>query len=114
MTGSPKLIGLFRRREGSTPEEFRDYYETRHAPFAISLFGDLFASYRRNYVETPDGIDVVTEIVFADRAAMEQMFARSQADPAIREAIANDEAAFMDRSATQLLVIDEHTETSLP
>lgn len=121
-----KLIGLFRRKEGTSAAEFRDYYEQRHAPFALSHFGHLFASYTRNYVDprptgpadsqsrvVDAGIDVVTEIVFHDDAAMREMFAMSKRDPSLREAIAADEAAFMDRDANQILLASDHPSIQL-
>lgn len=113
-----KLIGLFHRKDGLSAAGFRDYYEDRHAPFAYSLFGHLFASYTRNYVDAGSsgsrprgvdaGIDVVTEIVFHDDAAMREMFAMAERDPELREAIATDEAAFMDRDASQVLLVTDH------
>ena len=113
-----KLIGLFHRKPGTSAEEFRDYYEDHHAPFAYSLFGHLFASYTRNYVDAGQaagqtrvvdaGIDVVTEIVFHDDAAMREMFAMAERDPELREAIATDESAFMDREASQVLLVTDH------
>ncbi|MFC0863176.1 EthD domain-containing protein [Sphaerimonospora cavernae] len=119
----PKLIGLFRRKDGLTAAEFRDYYENHHAPFAVSLFGHLFAGYTRSYVDHWDGqpapgrrapeFDVVTEIVFADEAAMEAMFAMSAAHPEVREAIVADEAAFMNRDATRLLITKDHAASVL-
>ena len=109
-----KLIGLFHRKAGTSVAEFRDYYENHHAPFAAAHFGHLFASYTRNYVDqapaagSPSAIDVVTEIVFHDDAALREMFAMTEADPALREAIGVDEAAFMDRAASQVLLVTEH------
>ncbi|KQY54322.1 MULTISPECIES: EthD domain-containing protein [unclassified Nocardioides] len=117
----PKLIGLFHRKEGLSAGEFRDYYENHHAPFAMSHFAHLFASYTRNYVDPPyaeggapanhDGIDVVTEIVFHDDAAMHEMFAMADRDPSLREAIATDEAAFMNPAANRILLVADHPST---
>lgn len=112
-----KLIGLFSRKPGTSAHDFRAYYEQHHAPLASSKFGHLFASYTRNYVEPgPDlggrgDIDVVTEIVFHDDAAMREMFTMTQADPALRAAIADDEAVFMDRDATRILLVSDHEST---
>jgi uncharacterized protein (TIGR02118 family) len=114
-----KLIGLFHRKEGTSVAEFRTYYEDHHAPFAAAHFGHLFASYTRNYVDEasapgkPSAIDVVTEIVFHDDAALQEMFAMTEADPALREAIGADEAAFMDRSASRILLVTEHESSPL-
>lgn len=111
-----KLIGLFHRKDGLSTAEFRDYYENHHAPFAVSHFGHLFASYTRNYIDpdTTDGsgavaadIAVVTEIVFPDDAAMQEMFAMAERDPALRAAIATDEAAFMNREANRILLVGD-------
>lgn len=107
----PKLIGLFRRKKGFSAGQFRDYYENYHAPFAASHFGHLFAGYTRNYVEHSvrgeHDVDVLTEIVFPDHEAMAAMFAMTRHDPALGRAIAADEATFMDRDATQLLIITD-------
>ena len=113
-----KLIGLFHRREGLSVADFRAYYEDHHAPFACSHFGHLFASYTRNYVDAGPaddttravdaGLDVVTEIVFHDDAAMREMFAMAERDPSLRTAIATDEAAFMDRDANQIVLVTDH------
>lgn len=114
-----KLIGLFRRKAGTSSDDFRSYYEQRHAPFAVSHFGHLFESYTRNYVARAPrdldttGIDVVTEIVFRDDSAMQEMFAMTERDPSLRDAIATDEAAFMDRDASQILLVGDHPSTTL-
>ncbi|CAM3348114.1 EthD domain-containing protein [Nocardioides dubius] len=110
-----KLIALFTRKPDSSRAEFRDYYEHQHAPFTTSLFGHLWTSYTRNYLaEDGSGPDVVTEIVFHDDAAMQEMFAITQRDPAIRDAIFADEAAFMDRSVTRMFLSTEASSTELP
>lgn len=110
-----KLIALFTRKAGSSRAEFRDYYENNHAPFATSLFGHLWTSYTRNYLDEGDGTgpDVVTEIVFIDDAAMQEMFAITRRDPSIRDAIFADEAAFMDRAVTRMFLSPEATSTDL-
>ena len=115
-----KLIGLFKRRDDLTAAEIRDYYEHPHAPLALSHLGHLFASYTRNYVaHEMDGegnpvehaYDVVTEIVFADDAAMERMFAMTTTDPAVRAAISADEARFMDKAGSRILLVTDHAVT---
>ncbi|KRF10478.1 EthD domain-containing protein [Nocardioides sp. Soil796] len=120
----PKLIGLFHRKDGLSAAEFRDYYENHHAPFAMSHFAHLFASYTRNYVDAPyaddgapshhDGVDVVTEIVFHDESAMHEMFAMAEQDPSLRGAIAADEAAFMNREANRILLVTDHESSAGP
>jgi uncharacterized protein (TIGR02118 family) len=104
-----KLIALFHRLPGSTPEEFREYYENRHAPLASRHYGHLFASYTRNYVARAvdaDGPipDVITEIVFRNEAALREMFAIATARPDVSREIAADEASFMDVGARQMFL----------
>lgn len=108
-----KLIALFTRKAGSSRAEFRDYYEQRHAPFTTSHFGHLWTGYVRNYLDGDTGPDVITEIVFADDAALREMFAITERDPELREAIFADEAQFMDRTATQMFLSTDEGRTDL-
>ena len=113
-----KLIALFHRKPGTTPDEFRDYYEARHAPLASRHYGHLFASYTRNYVgRAVDGDgpvpDAITEIVFHDEPAMHEMFVISAAHPEVRDAIATDEATFMAVAARRMFLCTEHCTTPL-
>lgn len=121
----PALIGFFRRKNGIAKHQFRRYYEDHHAPLAVSLFGDLFRSYRRNYIDgdnapvatlvpQEDTADVITEIVFHDHQSMEEMYTRTARDSHIAELISTDEAAFMDRPATRLLIVHDIAESTLP
>lgn len=114
-----KMIVFFRRKATLTAEQFRQHYETRHAPLALSLFPYIKA-YRRNYirhdmrhqraggeaVNTGFGFDVITEIVFASEADYLRMKADMN-EPAIREKVIEDELRFIDRSATVVLIADE-------
>lgn len=113
-----KLIFLFKRKPGSTPEQFRDYYENSHVPLAIRLL-PYFRSYQRNYIDqakaySPSGIgaqvdhDVVTELTFESQADFDRMMA-AMGDPAIMRQIIADEENFMDRSpgARQMFFVDE-------
>jgi hypothetical protein len=116
-----KMIALFRRKAGVTPEEFREHYETRHAPLAMRLF-PYFKDYRRNYVRhdlahTRAGggdplarldFDAITEITFADKAGYDRMM-RDMTDPAIKAEIDACEEQFMDRAATVVFLVDEET-----
>ena len=108
---------MIKRKAGTTHEQFRDYYETRHSQLALRLLGDLVIDYRRNYVQPADpsasgtprpGIehDVVTELWFGDRAQMEAFYARVR-QPEIGAQIAADEEKFMDRPAMRQALVDE-------
>lgn len=113
-----KMIALFRRKQGLTPDQFREYYEKTHVPMALRLF-PYFKEYKRNYIRhdqthrRADGepgamldFDVITEITFASKGDYDRMV-NEMADPAIREQVVEDEKKFMDRSATIALLVDE-------
>lgn len=113
------MIFLFRRKAGTTFEQFRDHYEHNHAPLAVRLL-PYFKTYKRNYIRhgeqyRPSGIgakaadfDVVTELSFASRDDYERML-RALADPAILNQIIADEERFMDRSpeGRMMFIVDE-------
>jgi uncharacterized protein (TIGR02118 family) len=113
-----KLIFLFKRKPGTTLQQFRDYYEQRHAPFAVKLL-PYFKSYTRNYIRhdqdyRPSGIgrpvefDVVTELTFESAGDYERM-RQALTDPAIHGQIVRDEENFMDRSpeGRMMFLVDE-------
>jgi uncharacterized protein (TIGR02118 family) len=62
-----KLMLLVRRKAGMSRAEFRDYYESTHAPLAAGVMGRC-KRYVRNFVtEEPSGpqdFDVITEFWF--------------------------------------------------
>jgi len=113
-----KLIALARRKPGMTFDQFREHYETRHAPLAQSLLPQI-KSYVRNYVRhdlshRPEGLDgsgdgadfdVLTEISFASREGYDEAMA-TLADPRIQRTIAEDEERFIDRSWTKFFLVD--------
>jgi hypothetical protein len=111
---------MFKRKPGLTPDQFRDYYETRHAVLSTKLF-PFFVDYRRNYIRHDLGpqrssaepndrsldFDVITEISFASRADFDRMV-KLLSDPKVRTQVVEDESQFMDRSATLSYVVDEN------
>ncbi len=89
---SIRLLVMLNRKPGMRAEEFRTAYETGHVPLALRLFGHLWLEYRRNYMGSANSFasasgapvegkaaqvkppfDVVTELVFKDVAALEEM-----------------------------------------
>ena len=114
----PMLIGLFKKRPDLTAEEFRHYYETRHAPFNLEHFAHLFTGYSRSYVAEDHGpgsvpVEAITRIEFADAASMQAMFTISASTPGHRQAVVDDEAQFMDRSGTHLLLTSDDVRTPM-
>lgn len=114
-----KLVCFFKRKLGMSLEEFRDYYENNHVPLIRSLL-PLAEDYRRNYLQ-PGGIftpahlanpaaapdfDVITEVWYRDRDAFEAMN-RAFEDPAIGDAIREDEERFMNRDEMVMFLVDE-------
>lgn len=114
-----KVVALFKRKAGLTPEQFREYYETRHSVLSMTLM-PFFSDYRRNYIrhdlgpqrssaEAPKSsldFDVITEITFVSRADYDAML-QALSDPDIRRQVIDDESQFMDRSATLSYMVDE-------
>jgi uncharacterized protein (TIGR02118 family) len=105
-----KVFAYLTRRQGTTREEFIDYYENHHVPLVLSL-ASMPRVYKRNYVVramtadpgSPDiDFDVVTEMAWDDRAGFEEWMALAGVP-----AIAEDEARFLDRSKTRAHVIEE-------
>jgi hypothetical protein len=105
-----KVIFLFKRKAGTTHEQFRNYYENNHSLLAVRLL-PFFKSYTRNYIRQDGGFkpaggpalgaaadfDVVTELVFESKADYDRML-KALEDPSIRNQIIRDEENFMDRS----------------
>ncbi|MFT4054053.1 MAG: EthD domain-containing protein [Novosphingobium sp.] len=110
-----KAIALLRKKAGISREEMIAYYETRHAPLVLSLLPQI-AGYRRSYPLSEGaflplgaelGFDVMTELRFASRADYEGFLTRA-GQPEVAQAIADDEENFLDRSATRMVVVEEH------
>jgi len=110
-----KVIAMYKRKPGLSAEQFRHHYETSHAPMSMRLF-PFMTDYRRNYIRAhPDqhdsaanrfDFDVITEMTFKSPSDYERML-QQMTDPAIREAVEQDEIQFMDRSAAVFLIVDE-------
>lgn len=89
-----KTVALISRKEGSTRDAFRDYYETRHAMLGMRHF--RFRKYLRNHVVSapPDaGFDVFSEF-WQDSIATAY---KTMAGP-VGDLMREDERRFMDQS----------------
>jgi hypothetical protein len=119
-----KMIVMVRRKQGLSPEEFRDGYENSHSRLAVELFGHLWTEYRRNYLTSgycfadqtrsdgPDeiGFDAVSEFALRDEAARAEM---SRISAEHHERIKQDEARWFDQKRSWL-VRCETVEEKLP
>ena len=109
------LITLLHRRENMTREEFVRYYESTHRPIGERVLGGYATRYVRRYLTPTEGDpeaereapDVIMEIDFPDRAAMEGFFALVQ-QPDIAALIEDDEEKIFDRSRIRTFTVEEH------
>ena len=111
-----KVVALVKRKPGLTPAQFKQHYESFHAPMAQRMVGHLFESYVRNYpkelvdyepehADIDDSYDAVTEFVFKDASGPAEMQRIFNLPDNNRE-ILEDEERFQDRLKTRLLIVD--------
>jgi EthD domain len=108
-----KISGFLNKRDGIETAAFIDYYETNHVPLICRL-APVPLVYKRNYLMRGDtfnrddgaiDFDVVTELVFPDRAAYLAWGAELGVGG---DQVAQDELRFLDPSRTRSCVIEEH------
>ncbi len=105
----PKLIMFIKRKPGLSFDDFRSHYEQVHAPLAKSLLVHL-SDYARNFLRPFAGqpeppYDCITELWFADQAALQATVAFGRTEEA--QALARDEETFVDRAATRVFLAEE-------
>ncbi|MES2272299.1 MAG: EthD domain-containing protein [Pseudomonadota bacterium] len=117
-----KIIYFLKRKEGTTPEQFRAHYEASHSLLAKRYIGHLLQDYVRNYPTfallnpsnipegtTPEpydiGYDAITEMYVADQAAIDEM-GRIFNDPKINPILVEDELKFLDRDKTVMIMVE--------
>jgi uncharacterized protein (TIGR02118 family) len=103
-----KVMLFLKRKPGLTHEEFRNYYESTHAPLALRH--TPLEKYARNFFSTGlDGseppYDCVTEFWFKDEKTWNDTRAWAQTPEG--KVLAIDEANFMDRSSMRVFVVEE-------
>jgi uncharacterized protein (TIGR02118 family) len=105
-----KLTMLIRRKNGMTREQFRDYYENNHIPLA-EAHTPYLVSYKRNFIVDQfagvDQFDCITEFWFDVEGDYAQMRGKLF-PPNVMQMMAEDEANFIDRSKSQLFLIEEN------
>ncbi|KAI0206652.1 EthD domain-containing protein [Astrocystis sublimbata] len=124
------ILILAYRKPGTTPSQFKAYYEGRHVPLVRSLTGATFPlSHTRRYLQRSDGVqaesdstrspatvlvgtqadfdyDAVTELTFEDEAAFRRFMGVTQ-KPEIAAQIAADEEHFLDRTRVPIVVLGD-------
>ncbi|WP_154757155.1 EthD domain-containing protein [Amycolatopsis pithecellobii] len=112
-----KVVGLFKKKDGISDEEFRDHYENHHCP----LFNDYLGKpgvqrWVRRYLKPiappvtgevrESGFDVIVEI-WCDETWYKSFFVEPM--PAdFRAMVVEDEARLFDRDQMYMYVVDEH------
>ena len=105
-----KVMAFLVKKQGLDAADLISYYETHHVPLILSL-APAPTTYKRNYVmrdapaDGPDDFDIVTELVFPDRAAYEGWVSAMYAPGS---GVADDEMNFLDRTRTRSYVVEEH------
>jgi uncharacterized protein (TIGR02118 family) len=104
-----KLTMLIRRKQGMTRAQFREYYETRHIPLAEAHTPHL-VGYKRNFIvgqfAGEDQFDCITEFWFDVEGDYAELRG-ALFPPEVTALMAEDEANFIDRSKSQLFLIEE-------
>jgi hypothetical protein len=110
-----EIMAFLTKREDIETRVFIEYYENNHVPLIRSL-APIPIGYRRNYLVRGDELDiegdaidfdVVTELVFPDRAAYLAWSAQLSESASGKPVISEDETKFLDRSRTGASVVDE-------
>ena len=111
-----KIMAFLTKREDIATRAFMDYYENNHVPLIRSLAPTPIL-YKRNYLvrghelnrqeDTTIDFDVVTELVFPDRAAY-LAWGAQHSNSASGNEVSDDELKFLDRSRTRAYVVEEH------
>lgn len=109
-----RLVALLDRKPGMSLEDFRAYYESRHAPLIKSMLPDG-VEYRRTYVDLstlqPEGApaidcDVITTLSFPS----EEIFTAAMGSlrsPENSQRVAADEENFLDRPRKRIFITSE-------
>jgi hypothetical protein len=110
-----KIVMLMKRKPGISVAQFRDYYESNHAPMA-ARYSQGVARYVRRYLNPLDHpetgpcdelpYDVITEIWFDDEAVFRSML--DYITTAIMpDAVIEDEKNLFDRASFRLATYTE-------
>lgn len=104
-----KLVLLIKRKASLSFEEFRQHYETTHAPLAVATLPHL-RKYCRNYLEAFPGqdaplFDCVTEFWFDDAEGLAATMKLTRSPEG--QVLAEDEERFMDRASMRTYIAHE-------
>ncbi|KAI1163046.1 EthD domain-containing protein [Nemania serpens] len=109
------MLVFLHRKAGTTPDQFKAYYEGTHIPLTRGLTGTAFPlTHTRRYPRPillvgADGeldYDAVTEVTFEDESAFQNFFAVLQR-PENAAKIAADEDNFIDRARLNVFIVGD-------
>ena len=105
-----KLLIFLKRRPGLSRDEFRAYYEAHHVPLCMAHMVGV-VRYMRRYLEPAEGMgeldaDVITEVWFKHRAALDHILASAAKDQLPPDVLA-DEMQLFDRSKSRFCAVRE-------
>lgn len=106
-----KVIAFLKRKDGLTLEQFSRYWAEHHGPLVARLAPEM-RRYVQNHLVAPasDGqeppFDGISEVWYADMTTCRATFERLAG--ADGRPIRDDERAFLDRSRTVLVLVQEH------
>ena len=112
-----KTVGLLKRRQGMSVEEFRAYYESNHRVIGEKYLGGYACRYMRRFLNPtsdPDAatfgadgdFDVILEIWYPDQATHEAVGKHLAAPEAAAEILA-DELKLFDREENRFFTLTE-------
>lgn len=123
----PKIVALLRKKPGISMEEFKEHYETSHAPLILAQARPFIVGYTRSYLNYDDPhciygtgalgdgaagakdfprFDVITQLEFKDQSAMEAYF-KAGKDPELAARKLADELQFLVREERLIVVSDD-------
>lgn len=109
-----KILLFMKRRPDITVEQFREYYETRHAPLA-EKYSSGVSRYIRRYIdpqphpetgEWSDGPDVITELWFEDEKVYRSTLSYISSS-LMPDEIVEDEKNLFDRASFRIATVVE-------
>jgi EthD domain len=124
-----KVISMMKRNPNVSAEEFKEFYERKHAPAAAKVLVKYCSDYRRNYLskqfltidgtvrelqdpQGPDSFpyDIVNEFWFKDKESMDIVFKGFAARDRKAE-VETEDQRYLDLDSIRVLIVEEAVST---